>query len=69
MKNNKLQATLRTLTADTRELVEEYRNKHFEYISYKDFCRLLKKLEGIGIKIGQCHAGMDQPLSKHPSKK
>ena len=42
---------MKKLSVSTHKLLQEYQAKHFEYISYKDFCRLLKGLEEINHKI------------------
>jgi hypothetical protein len=42
---------MKKLAQSTRKLLDEYKAKQFEYVSYKDFCRLLKNLEDIHSRI------------------
>ena len=53
--SKQLTRQLRALSLDSRKIIEEYGRKHFEYISYKDFCRLLKDLEDIASRIDRLY--------------
>ena len=50
-----LNAPLRSLLLSSQKLLDTYKHKNFEYISYNDFKRMLATLEQINTKIKHCY--------------
>jgi two-component system NtrC family sensor kinase len=51
-----LDAPLHSITARTQALIDQYKNKDFEYISYKDFKSILGTLEQVNRQLKNCSA-------------
>lgn len=49
-----LNAPLKSITKSTNKIVEEYKNRDFEYISYKDFKAIISALEQVNRQLDRC---------------
>ncbi len=49
-----LDAPLKSLVKSSQKLVDDYKSRNFEYISYKDFSAIMKTLEQINRQLRRC---------------
>ncbi len=64
-----LQAPLKLTTLRAHQLVEIFKKKDFEYISYKDFKQLLQTIEQISRQLKHCCGVTDRMMHLHQTKK
>lgn len=65
----KINAPLKSLLLSSQKLLDTYKNKDFEYVSYKDFKHMLTTLEQMNKQISRCYDTTQRMvgLSKHKS--
>lgn len=51
----KINAPLRSLLLSSKKLIDTYKSKDFEYVSYKDFRHMLSTLEQMNKQISRCY--------------
>ncbi len=64
-----LQAPLKLTTLRAHQLVETFKKKDFEYISYKDFKQLLQTIEQISRQLKHCCGVTDRMMHLHQTKR
>jgi two-component system NtrC family sensor kinase len=64
----KINAPLKSLLLSSEKLLETYKTKDFEYISYKDFKQMLKTLELMNKQIHRCYQTTQRLVNLHESK-
>ena len=63
-----IQHPLMGVLSRARSLVDKYRKKNFEYISYKEFQLMLKTLDGICDQVKYCYDTTDRLINLHRKK-
>ncbi len=63
-----LQGPLHTVADRTQKIIDDYKKKDFEYISYKDFKNILKTLEQINDQLKRCSATTERMIHLNNSK-
>ncbi|MGH7250184.1 MAG: hypothetical protein ACREGC_04360, partial [Minisyncoccia bacterium] len=51
---HELDAPLKSIAVRTQKLIDEYKNRDFEYISYKDFKNIIATLEQLKRQMDRC---------------
>jgi two-component system, NtrC family, sensor kinase len=64
----KINAPLKSLLLSSEKLLDTYKSKNFEYISYKDFKHMLKTLELMNKQIHRCYQTTQRLVNLHQSK-
>ncbi len=65
--STELDAPLRSLSATTQKLINDYKSRDFEYISYKDFKKIISTLEQINRQINRCSQTTTKIINLRPA--
>ena len=57
-----LSAPLKSLLKSSQKLMDEYKNRHFEYIAYKDFQNIITTLDQMNRQLKRCCQTMDHMM-------
>ena len=60
---------MRSMVQSTQKLIDEYKRRDFEYISYKDFKKILATLEQVNRQLNRCGATTSRMLALDIPKK
>ena len=63
-----INSPLKTISLSSQKLLDAYKNKNFEYISYKDFKQLLLTLEQMNKQIQRCYQSAQEITGLDKSK-
>ncbi len=62
-----LDGPLRSMAKSTRKLIDEYKQRDFEYISYKDFSKIFAILEQVNRQLNRCSQATGRLLTLNTS--
>ena len=64
-----LDGPLQSMAQSTQKLIDEYKRRDFEYISYKDFKKILATFEQVNRQLNRCAAATGRMLALNIPKK